>query len=127
MLKLNHVNLSVSDVPGLTDFFERCFNFKVAERRGNGGFAVLVGEDGFILILMHGKETMHSSYTPLFHMGFVVGSEAEVNAAYQRIKDNGYEPPPPAILNRGGDPTFGFYYSAPGGITVEVSTPAEKP
>lgn len=27
------------------------------------------------------------------------------------------------VLERGGDPTFGFDHTAPGGITVEVSTP----
>jgi lactoylglutathione lyase len=56
MLKLNHVNLTVSDVPGLATFFERAFAFTVTERRGNGSFAVLEGEDGFVLILMHGKD-----------------------------------------------------------------------
>jgi catechol-2,3-dioxygenase len=126
MLNFNHVNLTVSDVPGLTGFFERCFSFQVSERRGNGNFAVLNGSDGFILILMHGKDALHTSYPPLFHIGFVVHDEEEVNAAYERIKAAGYDPPPPGILKRGGEPTFGFYHSAPGGITVEVSTPAQR-
>jgi len=125
MLKFNHVNLTVTDVPGLTDFFERCFDFRVTERRGNGRFAVLEGPDGFILILMHGKDATHTSYPPLFHVGFLLHNEQEVSAAYQRIKGAGYEPPTPELLNRGGDPTFGFYHSAPGGIAVEVSTPAQ--
>jgi catechol 2,3-dioxygenase-like lactoylglutathione lyase family enzyme len=124
MYKFNHINLTVSDVPGCTDFFERCFAFKVTERRGNGRFAVLQGQDGFILILMHGKDGVHTTYPPLFHVGFLVTDEESVRAAYQRIKTAGYEPPVPAILERGGDPTFGFYHAAPGGITVEVSTPA---
>jgi catechol-2,3-dioxygenase len=126
MLKFNHVNLTVSDVPGLTEFFERCFEFKVSERRGAGRFAVLCGSDGFILILMHGKDAVHTSYPPLFHLGFLVRDEAEVTAAYQRIKNAGYEPPVPAILKRGGDLTFGFYHAAPGGIIVEVSATAER-
>jgi catechol 2,3-dioxygenase-like lactoylglutathione lyase family enzyme len=127
MLKFNHVNLLVSDVPGLAQFFERCFDFKVTERRGDGRFAVLEGSDGFILILMHGKDAVHTSYPPLFHVGFLVRDEQEVSALYQRMKDAGYEPPAPAILQRGGEPTFGFYYPAPGGIVVEVSTPAQHP
>jgi hypothetical protein len=44
MLKLNHMNLTTADVPGLTSFFERCFDFKVTERRGSDKFAVLKGE-----------------------------------------------------------------------------------
>jgi len=127
VLKFNHVNLTVSDVPTLTDFFERCFNFKVTERRGNGRFSVLNGPDGFILILMYGKDAVHTSYPPLFHVGFLVQDEQEVTAAYHQIKDAGYEPPAPKLLERGGDPTFGFYHPAPGGIIVEVSTPAEHP
>jgi hypothetical protein len=30
--------------------------------------------------------------------------------------------PKPAKPQRGGPPTYGFYYDAPGGVTVEVST-----
>jgi catechol 2,3-dioxygenase-like lactoylglutathione lyase family enzyme len=127
MLKFNHVNLTVSDVPALSDCFERCFDFKVAERRGNGGFAVLEGADGFVLILMHGKDAVHTAYPPLFHVGFLVHDEAEASTLYERIKDAGYEPPAPKVLKRGGDPTFGFYCTAPGGIVVEVSTPAQHP
>jgi catechol 2,3-dioxygenase-like lactoylglutathione lyase family enzyme len=125
MLKLNHVNLTVGDVPALSDFFERCFDFTVTERRSNDKFAVLYGKDGFILILMHGKDEAHTLYPPLFHMGFVVQNEQEVTALYQRIREAGYEPPVPEILKRGGDPTFGFYHPAPGGIIVEVSAPAQ--
>jgi catechol 2,3-dioxygenase-like lactoylglutathione lyase family enzyme len=127
MLKFNHVNLTVSDVAGLTRFFKDCFDFKVTETRGNGRFAVLEGSDGFILILMHGKDAVHTTYPPLFHMGFVVHDEQAVISAHQRIKEAGYEPPAAEILQRGGDPTFGFYYRAPGGIVVEVSTPAKRP
>jgi len=127
MLKFNHINLTVSDVPRLSDFFHRCFDFKVTESRGDGRLAVLEGSDGFILILMHGKDAVHTSYPPLFHVGFVVPDEPTVSAVYQRIKDAGYEPNAPALLQRGGDPTFGFYHPAPGGIVVEVSTPAQHP
>jgi catechol 2,3-dioxygenase-like lactoylglutathione lyase family enzyme len=123
MLKLNHINLSVSDVPALSDFFERCLKFKVTERRGNNKFAVLEVEDGFALILMHGKDVKTASYPSVFHVGFIVKDEATVRATHQRMIEAGYEAPPPASIQRGGDPTFGFYHSAPGGILVEVSTP----
>ncbi len=124
MLKLNHVNLTVNDVAACADFFESCFAFKVTERRGNGRFAVLEGQDGFVLILMYGKDEKHTSYPPLFHIGFLVHTEEAVRTTHARIKTAGYDAPAPGILDRGGDPTFGFYHQAPGGITVEVSTPA---
>ncbi|WP_353064050.1 VOC family protein [Tunturibacter psychrotolerans] len=123
MLQLNHINLSVSDVPALSDFFERCLNFKVTERRGNNKFAVLEGEDSFVLILMHGKDVTTASYPTMFHVGFIVKDEATVRATHQQMIAAGYEAPPPARIQRGGDPTFGFYHPAPGGILVEVSTP----
>jgi len=123
MHTLNHINLSTSDVPGLTDFFERCLNFKVTERRGTGKFSVLEGEDGFALILMHGKDAANSSYPAMFHVGFIVEDEAKVRATHQRMIDAGYAAPSPERIQRGGPPTFGFYHSAPGGILVEVSTP----
>ena len=56
MTKLNHINLAVSDVPELTRFFQAGFGFRVTEQRGSGKFAVLLGEDGFALILMHDKK-----------------------------------------------------------------------
>jgi catechol 2,3-dioxygenase-like lactoylglutathione lyase family enzyme len=123
MLKLNHINLSVSDVPALADFFERCLNFKVAERRGTGKFAVLEGEDDFALILMHGKDATHTTYPAMFHIGFILADEATVRATHQRMIDEGHAAPTPAIINRGGPPAFGFYYPAPGGVLVEVSSP----
>src|SRR5579871_4478328 len=127
MLKLNHINLSTSDVPGLTYFFERCLNFKVTERRGSNKFAVLEGEGPFYLILMHGKDTTSTSYPAMFHIGFILNDEAAVRATHQCMIEAGYAAPTPEIIQRGGDPTFGFYHSAPGGILVEVSAPAVSP
>jgi catechol 2,3-dioxygenase-like lactoylglutathione lyase family enzyme len=55
MTQLNHINLGVSNVPELIRFFQAAFGFRVEETRGTGKFAVLVGEDGFVLILMQDK------------------------------------------------------------------------
>jgi catechol-2,3-dioxygenase len=126
-MNLNHINLTVGDVAGLANLFERCFGFRVTERRGNGNFAVLKGENGFVLILMYGKDEAQTHYPALFHIGFLVASAAEVEAAWQRVSSLGHNPPSPAILNRGGGKTYGFYYAAPGGIVIEVSAPAKTP
>jgi catechol-2,3-dioxygenase len=124
MTKLNHINLAVSDVPELTRFFEAGFGFRVAEQRGTGKFAVLLGEDGFALILMHDKKVTSDTYPALFHIGFLLASEEEVRQHYARIVDAGFDAPAPAVLERGGDKTFGFYCHAPGGVMVEVSAHA---
>jgi catechol-2,3-dioxygenase len=124
MTKLNHINLAVSDVPELTRFFQAGFGFRVTEQRGTGKFAVLLGEDGFALILMHDKKVASDTYPALFHIGFLLPSEEEVKQHYARVVNAGFDAPAPAILERGGGKTFGFYCHAPGGVLVEVSTPA---
>jgi catechol 2,3-dioxygenase-like lactoylglutathione lyase family enzyme len=116
MTRLNHINLAVSDVPQLTRFFEVGFGFRVAEQRGSGKFAVLLGEEGFALILMHDKKVTATTYPALFHVGFLLGSEQDVKQHHARITEAGFEAPAPAILERGGDKTFGFYCHVPGGV-----------
>jgi catechol 2,3-dioxygenase-like lactoylglutathione lyase family enzyme len=124
LTQLNHINLGVSNVPELVRFFEVAFGFRVAESRGAGKFAVLVGEDGFVLILMHDKNVTETTYPALFHVGFLVDSYDTVREKHQRIVEAGFDAPVPAILERGGGKTFGFY-AKPHGVMVEVSCPAE--
>ena len=124
MANLNHINLAVSNVPELTRFFQAGFNFRVAEQRGTGKFAVLIGEDNFALILMHDKNVTATTYPGVFHVGFLVDSTEQVNQHHTRLIEAGFDVPTPAILERGGPKTFGFYCHAPGGVMVEVSTPA---
>jgi catechol 2,3-dioxygenase-like lactoylglutathione lyase family enzyme len=124
MTQLNHINLGVSNVPELVRFFQSGFGFRIEETRGTDKFAVLLGEDGFVLILMHDKNVADDTYPALFHIGFLMHSYEEVRETHQRIVDAGFEAPLPAILHRGGDKTFGFY-AKPHGVMVEVSCPAE--
>jgi catechol-2,3-dioxygenase len=124
MTKLNHINLAVFDVPELSRFFQVAFGFRVVEERGSGKFAVLLGEDGFALILMHDKKVTSSTYPAPFHIGFLLASEEEVKQHHAHIIDAGFDAPAPDILERGGAKTFGFYCHAPGGVMVEVSARA---
>jgi len=123
MTQLNHINLGVSNVPELVRFFQLGFGFHVEETRGTGKFAVLLGENGFVLILMHDKNVMDNTYPALFHVGFLVDSYQAVREKHRRIVEAGFDPPAPAILERGGSKTFGFY-AKPHGLMVEVSCPA---
>jgi catechol-2,3-dioxygenase len=124
MTRLNHINLAVSNVPELTRFFQLGFGFRVGEQRGSGKFAILLGEEGYILTLMHDKRVTATTYPALFHVGFLVDSEQEVRQHHTRIIEAGFEAPAPGILERGGPKTFGFYCHAPGGVMVEVSARA---
>lgn len=124
MIQLNHINLSVYDVPELTRFFTEIFDFQIGEQHGNGTFSVLIGEDNFALVISHDKRVDADIYPAFFHVGFLVDSAEEVKARHRRIVEAGFETPAPDRLRRGGPPTFGFYCKAPGGVLVEVSTPA---
>jgi catechol 2,3-dioxygenase-like lactoylglutathione lyase family enzyme len=124
MAKLNHINLAVSDVPELARFFQTGFGFRLAEQRGTGKFAILLGEDGFALVLMHDKKVTSEAYPALFHIGFLLASEEEVQKHHARIVNAGFNAPTPAVLERGGPKAFGFYCHAPGGVMVEVSAHA---
>jgi len=119
---LNHINIPVSHVPELTHFFQQAFGFELVDQRGTGTFSVLRGEDGFILVLSFDKNIGPETYPALFHVGFLQDSTVAVRQLYQRFHDAGFDAPQPAILTRGGPPAYGFYYSAPGGLIVEVST-----
>jgi catechol 2,3-dioxygenase-like lactoylglutathione lyase family enzyme len=123
MTQLNHMNLGVSNVPELVRFFQAGFGFRVEETRGTGKFAVLLGEDNFVLILMHDKNVTDDTYPALFHLGFLLHSYEAVKEKHRRSVNAGFQAPEPAIVQHGGGKTFGFY-AKPHGVMVEVSCPA---
>jgi catechol 2,3-dioxygenase-like lactoylglutathione lyase family enzyme len=124
MTSLNHINLVVPNVPELASFFQTGFNFRLVHQRGLGKFAVLLGEDGFILTLTYDKAVTPSTYPKPFHVGFRVNSADEVQQHHTRLIEAGFDAPNPAIITRPGDQVFGFYANAPGGVLVEVSSRA---
>ena len=121
MMQLNRINLPVSNVPELTRFFEAGFGFRVIEQRGMGKLAVMLGQDDFLLVLMHDKKVTADTYPAIFHVGFLFASQQEVEDRHARLVTAGFDAPEPAILERGGPKTYGFYCPAPGGVMVEVS------
>jgi catechol 2,3-dioxygenase-like lactoylglutathione lyase family enzyme len=125
-MKLNHLNLCTSDVPGLSDFFTRFFGFELVATRGRDAFAILRGDDGFALNLMRsGRGTQPIDYPDGFHVGFLVERADTVHAKHRELHDAGREPGELQRLTRGGTPTTIFYCEAPGGVLVEVSAEAE--
>ncbi|WP_446744412.1 VOC family protein [Silvibacterium acidisoli] len=119
---LNHANLTTYDVPSLRTFLERVFNLHTLETRGDK-FAILQDQAGFLLALMFDKHmTSEHGYPGFFHVGFLQDSRSMVDECHAAVESAGYEAPSPALLQRGGPPTYGFYCNAPGGVTVEIST-----
>ncbi|MCM3273345.1 VOC family protein [Paenibacillus elgii] len=114
-MKLNHINLTVTDVPAAQQFLETYFGLKPMDTSGDArgnSFAVLFDDNGMVITLMKGAEVQ---YPKTFHIGFIQGSEEKVNEINRRMKDDGFDVKPPQRSHG-----WTFYVKAPGGFTVEV-------
>ncbi len=113
-MKLNHIDLPVTELEAVAAYFERGFGFERVPAPAEG-MAILRGEDGFALILQQAK---HVDYPPGFHIGFLQPSDEAVHAAYQRLSAAGLPLPPAPATSYG---CLAFWCQAPGGILIEVS------
>lgn len=109
-MKMNHLNLTVTDVTAAAQFLETYFGLR--NQGGNKGFTVLFDDNGLVLSLMKARDV---TYPGTFHIGFIQESEQRVNEMYQQLKDDGFEVEPPQRHHG-----WTFYVQAPGGFTVEV-------
>ncbi|MFD1413729.1 VOC family protein [Oceanobacillus jeddahense] len=110
-MKLNHMNLAVTDVNETRAFFENYFNLQTKSMHKDS-FAILVDEDRLLLALMKNKEV---SYPNSFHIGFEQESEEQVNEINRKLQEDGFNVKPPKRTHR-----WTFYVKAPGGFYVEV-------
>jgi predicted enzyme related to lactoylglutathione lyase len=105
-MKLNHINLVVSDVVKAINFFETYFNFKCADIKGDNIVAILRGEDGFTLVVMTNKEGT-AIYPDAFHMGFMLDNTNAVTETYEKLNSGGIAV---AQEPRKIRDSFGFYF-----------------
>lgn len=112
-MKLNHINLTVTDVCAAAEFLEKYFGLR--SMGGNAGMAFLSDEQEFVLTLMKAGKKTPAAYPSTFHIGFFVESEETVNDIHRRLKDDGFDVPAPERHH-----AYGFYVQAPGGFTVEL-------
>lgn len=119
MLRLNHANLPISDVPALRDFFIRHFGFRVVGTRPSDAFVVMEGADGFRLNLIRARDA-DASYPRDFHVGFLVDDPGIVRAKHAELTAHGIAAGEVEELTRGGESSVTFYCHAPNGILVEV-------
>lgn len=110
-MKLNHLNLTVTDVMAARDFLQKYFGLRAVGERGES-FAALFDDDGLVLTLMKGESV---AYPKTFHIGFGQESEAKVNEMYQRLQEDGFDVTPPQRAH-----AWTFYVNAPGGFRVEI-------
>ena len=116
-MKLNHLNLTVSNVPDAHKFLEKYFGL----RGYNGmepreGMSFMSDDSGMLLALFRAGNGKDAKYPAGFHIGFIQDSEEQVDQINQRLRDDGYQVPKPARLHG----SWTFYFQAPGGFTVEV-------
>ncbi len=106
-MKLNHINLVVSNVAEATLFFESHFNFKCTDIKGDNIVAILKNLDDFTLVIMKNKEGV-PVYPDAFHIGFMLDSIEKVNDTFQKLKAAGIvEGKEPKKIRE----SFGFYFN----------------
>jgi lactoylglutathione lyase len=114
-MKLNHLNLAVTDVAAAHQFLEKYFGLQ-SMGPGNDSMAGLFDDNRMSVVLMK-TGVADAKYPRTFHIGFLQESEEKVNEIQQRLKKDGFDVPPPRRLHG----AWAFYFQAPGGFTIEVA------
>jgi lactoylglutathione lyase len=114
-MKLNHVNLTVDDVPATRAFLEKYFEMR-PYGAGQKNFDVLFDDDDLVLTLIGVGRRSKVSYPKTFHIGFIQPTETAVDEVNQRLRDDGFDIEPPSRQHG----AWTFYFEAPGGFTIEV-------
>lgn len=112
-MTLNHLNLTVTDVPAAMRFLEDYCGMRPTG--GNAGMGFMTDDSGFVLSLMKAGKSLEVSYPGFFHIGFFIASETRVDEIHARLKADGYDPSPPERHHG-----YTFYVAIPGGFTVEI-------
>jgi catechol 2,3-dioxygenase-like lactoylglutathione lyase family enzyme len=105
-MRLNHINLVVSNVAEAIAFFETYFNFKCTGIKGDNIVAILRGAGDFTLVIMTNKDG-NAIYPKAFHIGFMLDNTNMVTETYEKLKSGGI-----AVGQEPGKirDSFGFYF-----------------
>ena len=116
-MKLNHLNVTVSNVPETHRFLEKHFALKGYGGREPGeAMSFLSDDNGMVLTLTRAAKGTEVRYPASFHVGFIQESEKRVDEINERLREDGYDVPKPARMHG----SWTFYFKAPGGFTIEV-------
>lgn len=121
-MRLNHIDLQVSDVSAARHFFETHFGLRCTFQRREE-LAILEDDAGLVLGVSNLLNSPPPLYPPDFHIGFILSSEAEVRLVYDRLAGGGVEVKTP--VSRGG-PNVYFMCVGPDGLGIEVRAPASQ-
>ena len=122
-MKLNHINLTVTDVPAAHAFLQTYFGLRPIEGTPRtDAIDILQDDDGLVLTLMRAKRHAEVVWPASFHVGFMRPSPEQVDELNRRLRDDGFNPPAPRRFHG----SWTFYFEAPGGFPVEVQSFAPR-
>jgi lactoylglutathione lyase len=119
-MKLNHLHLTVDDVPAARGFLQRHFGLHPLGE-GHKNFDMLRDDDGLVLTLMGVGRDNTVSYPKTFHIGFILPSDRDVDEINQRLKDDGFDVESPSQQHG----ARAFSLQAPGGVKIVVRSESQ--
>lgn len=115
-MRLDHINLTVRDVGEASAFLKEHFGYRDLFQDGDAGIVALDDGSGPSVLLMRGPRAM---YPKLFHIGFDLETESNVDAMHRRLVDDGLDATEPKRVPWG---SYTFQCTIPGGdFTIEVA------
>lgn len=116
-VKLNHLNLTVTDPVETQAFLIKYFGLKPMGK-SSSRISFVLDDNGMVISLSNiSLANEHEvKYPAIFHIGFIQESEARVNELNQQLKADGFDVPTPSRQHG----SWTFYFAAPGGFTIEV-------
>lgn len=120
-MRLNHVNLTTTDIAADRAMFERYFGMRCLVARGKA-LVVMEDDDEMVLVLNDFARKRGAFAYPddkdVLHVGFLQESREAVDAVHARLVADGWDAPAP----RDDHGAWCFYFKAKGGYFVEVAT-----
>ncbi len=116
-MKLNHINIPVSNVQETKQFLETFFGLECIVQKGEDTFVGMRDEAGTTLAINNFKQVEAVSYPELFHIGFFQDNRDKVDQIHKRLKEAGFEPEDP----REEHGSYTFNLKSPAGFMIEVA------
>jgi catechol 2,3-dioxygenase-like lactoylglutathione lyase family enzyme len=121
-MKLNHINLTTTDIASDRAMFERYFGMRCLVARGKA-LIVMEDDDGMVVVLNNFARKRGSFAYPedydVLHVGFIQETRAAVDAMHARLVADGWDIQAPHNYHG----AWTFYFKAKGGYFIEVTTP----
>ncbi|MCQ1571523.1 VOC family protein [Neorhizobium galegae] len=121
-MRMNHIDIHVSDVAATSDFLIRHFGLTLREMRGANGLAILADDAGLEIVVSRPVEKFGCAEQQAlgfvtYHLGFIQPERGEVDRLYRELKAGDAELVGEPREMRGG---YLFYCLAPGRVMIEV-------